>query len=211
MEIKNYLALKFKVMKILKIISLFFLLTLNAYAVEDKNRIAVLVNDNVITNYDIEQRIKIFAIINQVQITPENGQFIANKIVDELVDNLLKLEKIEEYKISVDNSELNRHENQYFEKLGLDKEKVFELMKINGIDVNQFYSVLYNEIAWQTLIGKLYYRVTSVSQSEIEELINKNPDISLKLAEQIIMDKQLSLKSSKMLRDLRAEATIEYR
>ncbi len=198
-------------MKILKIISLFFLLTLNAYAVEDKNRIAVLVNDNVITNYDIEQRIKIFAIINQVQITPENGQFITNKIVDELVDNLLKLEKIEEYKISVDNSELNRHENQYFEKLGLDKEKVFELMKINGIDVNQFYSVLYNEIAWQTLIGKLYYRVTSVSQSEIEELINKNPDISLKLAEQIIMDKQLSLKSSKMLRDLRAEATIEYR
>ena len=198
-------------MKILKIIILFLLLTLHAYAVEDKNRIAVLVNDNVITNYDIEQRIKIFAIINQVQITPENGQFITNKIVDELVDNLLKLEKIEEYKISVDNSELNRHENQYFEKLGLDKEKVFELMKINGIDINQFYSVLYNEIAWQTLIGKLYYRVTSVSQSEIEELINKNPDISLKLAEQIIMDKQLSLKSSKMLRDLRAEATIEYR
>ena len=198
-------------MKILKIIILFLLLTLHAYAVEDKNRIAVLVNDNVITNYDIEQRIKIFAIINQVQITPENGQFITNKIVDELVDNLLKLEKIEEYKISVDNSELNRHENQYFEKLGLDKEKVFELMKINKIDVNQFYSVLYNEIAWQTLIGKLYYRVTSVSQSEIEELINKNPDISLKLAEQIIMDKQLSLKSSKMLRDLRAEATIEYR
>ena len=79
------------------------------------------------------------------------------------------------------------------------------------IDINQFYSVLYNEIAWQTLISKLYYRVTSVSQSEIEELINKNPDISLKLAEQIIMDKQLSLKSSKMLRDLRAEATIEYR
>ena len=211
MERKNYLALKFKVMKILKIISILLLLTLNAYAVEDKNRIAVLVNDNVITNYDIEQRIKIFVIINQVQITPENGQLITNKIVDELIDNLLKLEKIQEYKISVDNSELNRHENQYFKNLGLDKEKVFELMKINEIDVNQFYNVLYNEIAWQILISKLYYRATSVSQSEIEELINKKPDISIKLAEQIIMDKQLSLKSGKMLRDLRAEATIEYR
>ena len=198
-------------MKMFKIIVLFFFLISNAYSIEDQNKIAVLVNDNVITNYDIEQRIKIFAIINQVQITPENGQSITNKIVDELVDNLLKLEKIEEYKISVDSSELNRHENQYFEKLGLDKEKVFELMKINGIDVNQFYNVLYNEIAWQTLISRLYYRVTSVSQSEIEELVNKNPDISIKLAEQIIMDKQLSLKSSKMLRDLRAEATIEYR
>ena len=211
MEIKNYLALKFKVMKILKIISLFLLLTFNAYAVEDKNRIAVLVNDNIITNYDIEQRIKIFAVINQIQITSENGQLITSKIVDELIDNLLKLEKIEEYKISIDNSELNRHESQYFEKLGLNKEKVFELMKINGINIKQFYSVLYNEIAWQTLISRLYYRATSISQSEIDELINKNPDLSIKLAEQIIMDKQLSLKSSKMLRDLRAEATIEYR
>ena len=41
--------------------------------------------------------------------------------------------------------------------------------------------------------------------------MNKDPNISRKLAEKIIMDKQLALKSSKMLRDLRDEATIEYK
>ena len=40
---------------------------------------------------------------------------------------------------------------------------------------------------------------------------NKIPEISDELAEKMIVDKQLSLKSSKMLRDLRSEATIEYR
>ena len=40
---------------------------------------------------------------------------------------------------------------------------------------------------------------------------NKNPELTIEIAERIIMDKQLALKSSKMLRDLRSEATIEYK
>ena len=60
-------------MKIFIIINLFFLIVTSAYSSENTNRIVILVNDNVITEYDIEQRAKIFAIINQVQITPENN------------------------------------------------------------------------------------------------------------------------------------------
>ena len=198
-------------MKTFKIISLFVLLITNAYSAEDRNRIAVLVNDSAITNYDIQQRIKIFLVLNQIQITPENGQIITNKIVDELIDNLLKIEKIDEYNINVDPSELNRYENHYFNNLGVDKEQMFELMKVNGINTNQFYYMLNTEIAWQTLISRLYYRITSISDEEIDELINKDPNLSIELAEKLIMDKQLALKSSKMIRDLRDEATIEYK
>tara|TARA_B100001741_G_C16539621_1_gene593670 strand:- start:1184 stop:1819 length:636 start_codon:yes stop_codon:yes gene_type:complete len=211
MERKNYLDLKLKIMKILIILNIFFLLVSNVNATEDKNKIAILVNDNVITNYDIEQRIKMFAILNQINITPENSNSITNNIVNELIDNLLKIEKINEYNISVKNSDIERLENQYFKKIGISKEKIFELMKFNRVDTDQFYQMLYNDIAWQTLISKLYYRITSVSDEEIEELLNQDPQISREMAEQIIMDKQLGLKSSKMLRDLRDEATIEYK
>ena len=198
-------------MKIIKIISVFFLLITNVYSSEGENKIVVLVNDKVISNYDIEQRVKVFAIVNQVQITPENGNIITNKIVDELIDDLLKMQKIEEYNIKVNNSDLDKYEDQYFKNIEVNKERIFELMKINKINKNQFYHMLYNEIAWQTLISRLYYRATSVSEEEISELMNKDPNISRKLAEKIIMDKQLALKSSKMLRDLRDEATIEYK
>ena len=198
-------------MKIIIILNIIFLLLSNVNATEDKNKIAILVNDNVITNYDIEQRIKMFAILNQINITPENSNSITNSIVNELIDNLLKIEKINEYNISVKNSDIERLENQYFRKIGISKDKIFELMEFNDVDTNQFYQMLYNDIAWQTLISKLYYRITSVSDEEIEELLNQDPQISREIAEQIIMDKQLALKSNKMLRDLRDEATIEYK
>lgn len=198
-------------MKIFIIINLFFLIITSAYSSENTNRIVILVNDNVITEYDIEQRAKIFAIINQVQITPENNVSITNKIVDELIESHLKTEKILEYDLNIDSSDLNDYENRYFKSLGIDKNHIFELMEINKIDRDEFYNMLYNELAWQILISRLYYRITSVSDEEIDELINTDPQISHKLAKQIIMDKQLVLKSNKMLRDLRDEATIEYK
>ena len=193
------------------IISIFLLITIEINATENENKIAILVNDNVITNYDIEQRVKIFAILNQVQITAENAVIITNKIVDELIDNLLKTEKIDEYNIKVDSNDLYNYENQYFKNRGTNKEALFELFEKNNISKDQFYSMLHNDIAWQLLISRLYYRITSISDDEITELLNKDIELSREMAERIIMDKQLALKSSKMLRDLRSEATIEYK
>ena len=215
MEARNYLDLKYKIMtktlKIFLLISFVFLLIIDINAAEDKNKIAILVNDNVITNYDIEQRLKIFAILNQVQITSNNSDIITNKIVDELIDGVLKNEKIVEYKVEIDSNDLNHYENLYFKNGDLDRENIFLLMKINKVNKNQFYDMLYTEIAWQILISRLYYRITSISDIEIEELINNDSELTPELAEKVIMDRQLALNSSKMLRDLRSEATIEYK
>ena len=200
-----------KILKIFLVLNFSLALILNANAVEDENKIAVLVNDSVITNYDIEQRAKLYAILNQIQITSENNVIITNKIVDELIDHILKNEKIEEYGINVDNADLDYYENQYFSARRTNKEESFELLKINNVNLNHFYEMLYNDIAWQILISRLYYRVTSISDAEIEDLTNKDPELTFEMAKRIIMDKQLALKSSKMLRDLRSEATIEYK
>ena len=191
--------------------NLIFFQILIANASETKNKIAVLVNDTVISNYDIEQRIKIFSILNKVQVTPENSNVIANRIVDELIDSVLKNEKIIEFEIKVPTSDFNNYENQYFSRRNINKEEIFKLMEINNVNENQFYDMLYTDIAWQILISKRYYRVTAVPDEEIKRLVKSDPEISDELAEKMIVDKQLSLKSSKMLRDLRSEATIEYR
>ena len=59
-----------------KKIILFILLIIivpNAYGnIDDSNRIEVLVNENVITKYDIVQRIKINAILKRIEINENN-------------------------------------------------------------------------------------------------------------------------------------------
>ena len=56
-----------------------------------------------------------------------------------------------------------------------------------------------------------FHRITSVGDLEINEILKKNPNISIKQAENLVIQRQLDLQSSKLLRDMMNEATIEYR
>ena len=45
----------------------------------------------------------------------------------------------------------------------------------------------------------------------VDEIIKRNPSISIEQAENLVIQRQLDLQSSKLLRDIMNEATIEYR
>ena len=201
--------------KIISIFIVFFILTfhqINIKASEiNDHRIAVLVNDQLITSYDIIQRMKMNAILTGVDITQENNNFLANNVVEELIREKLKSEKIKQYDINISNDEYLQQEDAFFKNLSLNKIKLIEIFNANDINYIEFTNFLTNEISWQKLISGMYYRLTSTSEIEIEEIIMKNPGISEDMAKNIIIQKQLDLKSSKMIRDMFNEATIEYK
>ena len=193
------------------ILFLILVSTLQVSAEVEDNRIIILVNDEIITNYDIVQRLKIYSIVNQVEITPTNNATIANKMIDELIDQILKNEKTKEYNIEITAEELQYYVDLFFENRGQDRDFVYDLMEQNNTNIKHFLLMLESDINWQTLINNLYYRITSISEVELEEMKKDYPDMSLEQAESYILERQLGLQSSKMLRDLRSEATIEYK
>jgi len=193
------------------ILFLILVSTLQVSAEVEDNRIIIIVNDEIITNYDIVQRIKIYSIVNQVEIAPTNNATIANKMIDELIDQILKNEKTKKYNIEITAEELQYYVDLFFENRRLDRDFVYDLMEQNNTNIKHFLLMLESDITWQTLINNLYYRITSISEVELEEMKKDYPDMSLEQAESYILERQLGLQSSKMLRDLRSEATIEYK
>tara|TARA_Y200000002_G_scaffold365509_1_gene355525 strand:- start:2792 stop:3445 length:654 start_codon:yes stop_codon:yes gene_type:complete len=194
--------------------TLLFLMTIatsvNALNVND-HRIAILVNDQLITSYDIIQRMKMRAILNEADITPENSNRLANIAADELIKEKLKNEKLIEYGISIDGDEYIQHEDNFYNNISLSKILLTELFEKNNINYNEFKNYLIGEMSWQKLISGMYYRLTSASKIEIQEIMLKNPELTSDIAEGIVIQKQLDLKSSKMIRDMFNEATIEYK
>ena len=215
MEKPKSLVHNYKIM--IKFINYFIILflilvsTLQVSAEVEDNRIIILVNDEIITNYDIVQRLKIYSMVNQVEITPTNNATIANKIIDELIDQILKNEKTKEYNIEITAEELQYYVDLFFENRGQDRDFVYDLMEQSNTNIKHFLLMLESDITWQTLINNLYYRITSISEVELEEMKKDYPDMPLEQAESYILERQLGLQSSKMLRDLRSEATIEYK
>ena len=199
-------------MRKLLIIIFFQTLCLNANAFNaNDHRIAVLVNDQLITSYDVVQRMKLSAILSGINITAENKNQLLNSVIDELIKESLKNQKINEYDISVSEEEYLKQELRFYQNSQINKEDLIKIFELNNIKYNEFKKYLINGISWQKLISGIYYRLTSTSEIEIEEIIMKNPNMSEEAARELIVQKQLDLKSNKMIRDLVNEATIEYK
>ena len=199
-------------MRKLLIIIFFQSLCLNANAFNTKDhRIAVLVNDQLITSYDIIQRMKLSAILSGIEVTTANSNQLLNSVVDELIKEKLKIQKINEYEIFVSEEEYIEQELLFFQNNPIEKENIMKIFENNDIKYSEFKKYLVDGISWQKLISRMFYRLTSTSEIEIEEILVKNPDISREKAVNIIVQRQLDLKSNKMIRDLFNEATIEYK
>ena len=180
---------------------------------EDKieHKIAVLVNEDIITSYDIIQRLKLTAIIQGMNLNAQNTQLMVNNVVDELIREKVKLIKINEYEIEADDDEYRQFEENFFKRNKIKQDKIFSLLEENKINYQELKEFLYNELVWNKLINGLFYRYASVSDLEISELVNKNPGLSIEQAENLVIQRQLDLQSSKLLRDMMNEATIEYK
>ena len=175
------------------------------------NKIEVIVNEQAITNYDVIQRLKINAILRQIEINNANYEVFINTVVDELISEILKMEKILEYNINVAEEELKDHENRLLNNLSFNKDQFKNILSENAVNYENFISYVETDLKWQKLIYGLYFRMTSITEIEIKELRNKTPELTNEIAKEIIIQKQLDLKSDKLIQDMKNEATIEFR
>ena len=191
---------------------LFFIFTSFSYADNhNSNRIEVLVNENVITKFDIVQRMKVNSILKRTEINENNYNQLIEAVVDDLIVESLKNHKISEYDINYGEDEFVKHEERFYMSIDYKKKDLEELFYINDINFNNLLEIIETELKWQKLIYGLYLRVTSVTEQEINDIMIKNPNISKEIASELILQKQLEIKSTKLIKDLRDEATIEYK
>jgi len=178
---------------------------------QSTHKIEILVNDKIITNYDIAQHFAINSILDNINITSENSDFLYNKTINELVDMKIQQTKINEYDVKIQDNNREYYENYYFKSKRLDKDKVYEIIRSNKLDIDVLKEKINTSIAWEQLTAGLFLHTISISNSEVSELLKNDESLSPELAKRILTNKQVQLKSDKYLRDLRAEANIEKR
>ena len=179
---------------------------------DEKNyKIIKLVNDQVITNYDLQLRLKLYSTLNNVKISKDNIDFIAKDMLSLMVDEKLQFEQIKKYKISVDNSDIENYIKQAY--LGDDKSKqdLIFLLETNDLNIDILIRSIKIKLGWNKLASNLYYRTSEISKIDLENEMSKNPTLSEKKARNILLSRQINLRAKKFLRDIKTEANIENR
>lgn len=190
-------------------------LLLSSYSIlnaEEKNyKIIKLVNNNVITNFDLEQRLKLYSTLNNININKENIDKLAVEMLSLMVDEKLQLEQINSYEISVNESEINDYIERAYLSESNSLNEFIDALNNNNIDIAILKKSIEVMIGWNKLTGRLYYRTSEINKVDLENLMNEDLSLSKEQAEDILLQKQIGLRAKKLLRDIRIEANIENR
>ena len=185
--------------KVLPIIFLFVLFLSNQIHVQATNvsKIIIKVENEIITNFEIKNKILSTLIISNQQINQNNINGLKKQSLDALI--LLKLKKIElnKYNLVKNDKTVESNVNSYIKSISLnnkmDLEKIFQS---NYLDFELFKQEIETEFMWQKLIYKIYSSKidfdNKIIDQEVDQIINSQSDLEeFKLSEIEILTNNL--------------------
>ena len=166
---------------------LFFCLY-NTVLLSLENRIIVKINNDIISSYELKNKILTTLILANEEVNQENINKSKPLVLKNLIELKIKKNEINKYKIDISESEFLENLNAYAKNDLNDLESKF---KMNEIDFEIFKEDFKTEIIWRKLIYNLYNKKVEIPESEInlqlKKIINEEKkSIDYRLSELVI-------------------------
>lgn len=127
---------------------------------------AVVVNDDVITYYDIQQR----ALLLQMNGAPNNPG-LNNASAEQLIDDRLRAQAGKDFRLSADEAEMQEALNEFGQRLGLDGAAFLARAQQMGIDRAAIDNLLNSQVLWRKLINGRFGSQATPSEVELDQEI----------------------------------------
>lgn len=135
--------------------------------------IAAIVNDTVITTYDVRQRMRMELLSAQGQIPPEALPQFQQQVLRNLIEDRLKLQEAAEWEFEVDESEINAQVQQMAAESGLTVDLLKKVLAANRISIDTLRSQIKAGIVWPRLVQARFGRKVRVNDNEIESTLER--------------------------------------
>jgi peptidyl-prolyl cis-trans isomerase SurA len=132
-------------------------------------KIAAIVNDEVISVFDLISRIRMVLISSSIPDTPENRQRIAAQVLRSLIDEKLELQEAKRQNVTATDEEINKALEQIEKQNNMKSGALNEFMKSRGIDRGALVDQLTASIVWAKLVKRQTVQNTTISDNEIDD------------------------------------------
>lgn len=131
--------------------------------------VAAIVNDHVISTYDVRQRATMLLTSAGIQSTPEMQQRARAQAVRDLVDERLQLQEAARYDITVAPEQVDRRVGDIARANQMTTEQFVASLAQQGVPIGTLRQQIQADLAWQRLMSGLYGTRVRVSEAEIRE------------------------------------------
>jgi len=157
------------------------------------NKIVVKVGNEIVTSFELENKIKTILFLSNQQIDQININKVKKKAISDLINIKLKKEEIDRYGILIEENRVSSYLTDISSKLKMDKEDFIKIMKRNDISFDLYKEEIKIDLAWQSLIYELNKNSLSVDEKqiiqELNEIIKNKKDLEEYELAEIVVDK----------------------
>ncbi|MBB5519793.1 peptidylprolyl isomerase [Amphiplicatus metriothermophilus] len=136
--------------------------------------VAAIVNDEVITTFDVQQRVRLMLLsVAGRQITEDLLAQLQAQALRDLVEEKLKLQEAKKFEVEVDEAELEAELRAMAGSSGLSVAELEQVLAAQGISMRALRDQIRASIAWPRIVQGRYGSRVRVSDEEIEQTIER--------------------------------------
>ena len=135
---------------------------------EDVQEIVAIVNDEVISLYDLKQRTLLLALSSgSGQINQEQEQLLQQQAMSGLIDDKLKLEEAEKYEAIASETEMATSYRNYARQFNMEPDVLETILNEAGVEKKTLEAQLGSSMAWQRVTFGLLEPMANVTDDEV--------------------------------------------
>lgn len=130
--------------------------------------IVVLVNDDPISDYDVEQRERFLAITTQEQPSPE----LKKKATDQLIDERLQVQQGRKLSVSVDEDDVTKIVEDMAKKNNLDLDGLGTALGKAGVNIKTLKDRIRSQLVWQNVVRQKFRREIQIGDADVDKALS---------------------------------------
>ena len=135
--------------------------------------VAAIVNDYVISDYDLNQRVALFIATSGVRPTPETLAQIRTQVLRSVEDEILQLQEAAKHKISVSKADVDKALQNISNDNKIPVEQIISTVTTAGVTVETFRQQIAAQLTWQRVVAARYGTDILINDEQVNEAMER--------------------------------------
>jgi peptidyl-prolyl cis-trans isomerase SurA len=135
--------------------------------------VAAIVNDSVISEYDVRQRMGLFFATTGTRPTEENKKEMRPQVLQELESERLQLLEAQKKNVTVSSGDVDAAIDEILKENNLKKEQLEQIFARGGVHMSTFRAQIAAQLAWSKLVGGVYGDELNITDEKIDQRLRE--------------------------------------
>ncbi len=154
--------------KLFSLLALSFCLLNNNAQAQNSVKIAALVNGEIISNQDIQNRINSFLMTSQIPLNEQTKGMIVQKVMHSAIDEKIKLQAAEKEGIKISDADIDAAVTNFEKSNNIPNGELKNILKEAKVSEKSFREQMKADLAWVRFLRNKLRLEGNITQNEIE-------------------------------------------